>query len=118
MNRTMARLHREPTPHTDWCARDHRCGINEHRAPDVEAREVGGRAWLTRTRAGDVEYAEVRVRIPLHSTETGARWQLALTLRLIRDLLTAVAVRPGITPRAGRPAVDSSRTRPAIRRAA
>jgi hypothetical protein len=104
--RTMARLHRRPTEHTDWCARDHRCGINEHRSPDLIADGIGGRAVITRVRAGDVEYAEIRARIPLHHTETGARWQVATTLRLMRDLLAAVAVRPGaLRGRHERPAI-------------
>jgi len=104
--RTMRSLHREPTPHTAWCTRDHRCGINEHRSADLIADGIGGRAVITRVRAGDVEYAEIRARIPLHSTETGARWQLATALRLMRELLAAVAVRPGvIRPRHTRPAI-------------
>jgi hypothetical protein len=94
--RTMAHLRREPTPHTSWCARDHRCGIAEHRSADIVADHLGARAVITRVRAGHVEYAEIRARIPLHHTETGARWQLATTLRLIRDLLAAVVIRPGV----------------------
>ncbi|MFC3380482.1 hypothetical protein [Couchioplanes azureus] len=97
----MARHRRAPTPHTDWCTRDHRCGINEHRSADLIADGIGGRAILTRVRAGDVEYAEIRARIPLHHTETGARWQLATTLRLLREVLAAIAIRPGL--RDGRP---------------
>lgn len=91
--RTMARLIRTETPHTDWCARDHRCGLAEHRSADLIADGVGGRAVITRVRAGRTEYAEIRARIPLHHNETGARWQLAMTLRLIRELLAAVAIR-------------------------
>ncbi|MFI6073818.1 hypothetical protein ACIA5C_19815 [Actinoplanes sp. NPDC051343] len=94
--RTMGRLHREPTEHTEWCTRDHRCGVGEHRSADLIADAIGGRAVITRVRAGDVEYAEIRARIPLHSTETGARWQLAATLRLMRELLAAVAIRRGV----------------------
>jgi hypothetical protein len=36
---------------------------------------------MTRVRAGDVEYIEIRARIPLHSNENVARWQLATALR-------------------------------------
>jgi hypothetical protein len=105
--RTMARFRREPTAHTSWCTRDHRCGVTEHRSADLIADSIGGRAVITRVRAGDVEYAEIRARIPLHSTETGARWQLAATLRLMRELLAAVAVRPGVLrSKAERPAID------------
>jgi hypothetical protein len=104
--RTTARLTRTETPHTDWCARDHRCGVNEHRSADLIADEIGGRAVITRVRAADVEYVEVRVRIPLHHTETGARWQVATTLRLMRELLTNVAIRRGVLHgRAARPAI-------------
>lgn len=94
--RTMARLHRTETPHTDWCARDHRCGIAEHRSADLTATGVGGRAFLTRVRAGDTEYVEIRARVPLHGNENGARWQLATALRLMRELIAAVVIRPGV----------------------
>lgn len=89
-------MHREPTDHTDWCARDHTCGVTEHRSPNIVADEVGGRAVLTRVRAGHVEYVEARIRIPLHHTDTGARWQLATALRCMRELLRAVAIRRGV----------------------
>ena len=35
--RTMAHLKRADTPHTGWCARDHRCGLDVHRSADVLA---------------------------------------------------------------------------------
>ena len=95
--RTIARLTRRQTPHTGWCAQDHRCGAAEHRSPDLTADEIGGRAWLTRVRAGDREYIEIRARIPLHGDETAARAQLATALNLLRDLLAQIA------PRALRP---------------
>ncbi len=105
--RTMARLHRTPTPHTDWCARDHRCGINEHRSAEIIADHLGGRAVVTRVRAGDTEYTEIRARIPLHSNETGARWQVATALHLMRDLLAAVTIRRGVLrTRTERPAIE------------
>ncbi len=108
-SRTMARLTRQTTDHTDWCTRDHRCGVAEHRSADLIADALGGRAVITRVRAGDIEYAEIRARIPLHHTETGARWQLATTLRLMRELLRLVAVRPGvIRPADQRSALDRS----------
>jgi len=101
--RTMARLSRTETPHTTWCARDHRCGIDEHRSPDITADDIGGRAWLTRVRSGDREYIEIRARIPLHSNENVARWQLATALEIMRELLATVAARlvrlPGRTER-------------------
>lgn len=92
--RTMARHIQRETPHTDWCARDHRCGgIDVHRSPDITADDIGGRAWLTRVRAGNVEYIEIRARIPLHSNEKVARWQLATALTMMRELLAEVAPR-------------------------
>jgi hypothetical protein len=89
--RTMGRLRREPTPHTDWCARDHRCGVDEHRSPAQIADALGGRAVITRVRAGDVEYAEITARIPLAALDHTARRQVGLTLHLIRRLFGAIA---------------------------
>jgi hypothetical protein len=109
--RTMARFHRAETPHTTWCTRDHRCGINEHRSADITADDVGGRAWITRVRAGDREYAEIRARIPLHSNESLARWQLATALDIMRELLATVAARLIALPTSDtRPAIDRRTT--------
>lgn len=105
--RTMARLTRTETPHTEWCARDHTCGIDTHRARPVVTARGSGRAVMTRTRAGDVEYAEVVIRIPLHRRPDVARAQLATLLRLLSDLLDAVIARPYVLPGRGRrPAID------------
>ena len=94
--KTVGRFQRTPTPHTGWCAQDHRGGVTEHRSADLIAALPGaGRAVITRVRSGDIEYAEIRARIPLHTTETGARWQLATLLWLLGDVLAAVAIRPG-----------------------
>ncbi|GGQ67076.1 hypothetical protein [Couchioplanes azureus] len=96
--RTMARHRRTATEHTAWCARDHRCNLNEHRSPELIADLPGaGRAIVTRVRdANGREYVEIRARIPLHHTETGARWQVATTVRLLREVLAAVAIRHGV----------------------
>ncbi|GID26821.1 hypothetical protein Abr02nite_18040 [Paractinoplanes brasiliensis] len=104
----MARTRREPTPHTKWCARDHRCGLAEHRGPGVIADHLGARAVIVRVRAGDIEYAEVTARIPLSSVDAIAQRRLGITLHLIRRLLAAVAaVRPETLPaRTDRPALD------------
>jgi len=105
--RTMARLHRAETPHTSWCARDHRCGVAEHRSVDIVVEDIGGRAWITRVRVGNREYAEIRARIPLHSNENVARWQLATALEIMRELVATVAARLVPLPRrAARPAID------------
>lgn len=98
--RTMARLHRAETPHTGWCARDHRCGVDVHRSGELIADgPLGGRAVVTRVRAADVDYAEVRIRVPLSRAEGTARRQLGLALHLCRELLAAVAaIRPAALP--------------------
>jgi hypothetical protein len=33
---------RRQSPHTDWCARDHRCNLAEHRAPSLTIHLDGG----------------------------------------------------------------------------
>lgn len=99
--RTMARLIRTETPHTEWCARDHTCGIDQHRARPVVTARGTGRAVMTRTRAGDIEYAEVVIRIPLHRGPDVARTQLATLLRLLGELLDAVIARPYVLPSRG-----------------
>ncbi|SDT70338.1 hypothetical protein [Actinoplanes derwentensis] len=107
--RTMARFHRAETPHTDWCARDHRCGIDVHRSPEFIADgPIGGRAVMTRVRVAEVDYAEIRIRVPLSRTEDTARRQLGTALHLCRELLAAIAAirPPALRGRAGRPALD------------
>ena len=107
--RTMARLTRTQTPHPDWCTHDHRCGVMLHQAPDIIADgPLRSRAVITRVRAAEVDYAEIRIRVPLSRTETTARHQLGLALHLCRELLAAVtALRPAaLGGRAGRPAID------------
>ena len=98
--RTMARIQRVETPHTDWCTRDHRCGVNEHRSADITADAAGGRAVITRVRAEAIDYAEIRIRVPLSRHEATAREQLGTALHLCRDLLAAVAaIRPAALTR-------------------
>jgi hypothetical protein len=107
--RTMARIQRTETPHTDWCAADHCCGIDVHRSADLIADgPIGGRAIITRVRAADVDYAEIRIRVPLARTEDTARRQLGTALHLCRELLaTIAAIRPAaVQGRAARPAID------------
>ncbi|GLZ02432.1 hypothetical protein [Actinoplanes sp. NBRC 103695] len=105
--RTMARIQRDETPHTAWCARDHRCGLDEHRSAAKVVAGGTGRAVVTRVRAGDVEYAEVHLRIPLSRREDTARTQLATLLRLLGQLLDAVIARPYAVPGRGeRPAIS------------
>ncbi|GIF02343.1 hypothetical protein [Paractinoplanes rishiriensis] len=108
---TMAQLHRRPTEHTGWCARDHRCGLNVHTSPDMYTDgPLGARGVLNRVHTETSDYAEIRIRIPINARESIARKQLGVALHLIRELLYAVAaVRP--------PALDHARNqRPALDR--
>ncbi|MET8147677.1 hypothetical protein ACIBSW_07100 [Actinoplanes sp. NPDC049668] len=96
--RTMRQVRRDATAHTDWCAQDHRCNLGEHRSPETIVDLPGhGRTVVTRVRTADGrEHAEIRARIALHSTDTGARWQLRTLLGGLDRLLRHVAVRPGV----------------------
>lgn len=90
--------------HTGWCARDHRCNLNEHRSAEILVDLPGhARAVLTRVRASDGhEHAEIRVRVALADVDPAARRQLATLLADLRDLVTrAAAIRQ---PRPGRAA--------------
>ncbi|HEX6970315.1 MAG TPA: hypothetical protein VF174_16090 [Micromonosporaceae bacterium] len=81
--------------HTDWCARDHRCNLAEHRAKEIVVALPGhGRATLTRVRDDNgCEYAEVRIRVALVPVESTARRQLLTLLAGLRDLITATGSR-------------------------
>ncbi|WP_045742285.1 hypothetical protein [Actinoplanes rectilineatus] len=115
--RTMAHHRRAQTDHTDWCMRDHTCGLAEHRGRTITVGpDTGGRYVITRVRAGEREYAEITARVPLHPGT--ARQQLATIARLLGELFNAVAaLRPALsrrtasTPlaRPGRPALDAGR---------
>ncbi|TDC81268.1 hypothetical protein E1193_15255 [Micromonospora sp. KC606] len=92
------------TGHTDFCARDHRCNLNEHRSAEIVVDLPGhARAVLVRVRASDGrEHAEIRVRVALADVDPAARRQLGTLLAGLRDLVTrAAAVR---RPRPGRAA--------------
>ncbi|MBO4159312.1 hypothetical protein [Micromonospora antibiotica] len=86
------------TGHTDWCGRDHRCGLGEHRSEEIVVDLPGhGRAVLVRVRtAAGREHAEVRVRVALAPAELRARRQLHGLLTDLRHTVTRAAV-------AGRP---------------
>ncbi|MFY1689239.1 hypothetical protein [Plantactinospora sp. WMMB782] len=85
-------------PHTDWCTRDHRCNLGEHRSAPILVDLPGhGRAVLTRVRTDTGrEHAEIRVRVALGASEPAARRQLASLLADLRQVVTRAAV-------AGRP---------------
>ena len=84
--------------HTDFCARDHRCNLGEHRSDDIVVDLPGhGRAVLVRVRtAAGREHAEVRVRVALAPGEIAARRQLVGLLGDVRQAVTraAIAARP------------------------
>lgn len=107
----MARIRRTGSEHTDWCARDHRCNLGEHRSDEMIVDVPGvGRMLITRVAAGGREYAELRGRIRLHSTETGARWQITTMLSGLRRLIAAVQLRAGVVQgRDSRPALAAHR---------
>lgn len=93
MTRQTPRFRREETPHAEWCARDHRCNLAEHRSDEIVV-ELGryGRAVLTRVRAENGrEHAELRARVELSPHEHTARRQLAGVLADARALLTRAA---------------------------
>jgi hypothetical protein len=75
--------------HNAWCARDHRCGLREHRAePIVFSVPRLGSGSLTRV-AGPTgrQYAEIRLQVPLATNEPSARRRLAFLLSAIPALL-------------------------------
>lgn len=90
--------------HTDWCGRDHRCGLGEHRSPEIVV-DIPGRARAVivrvRTAAGR-EHAEVRIRVALAPGEVAARRQLVGLLGDLRQAVTRAAI--AARPRPGRAA--------------
>jgi hypothetical protein len=84
------------TDHTDWCARDHRCNLGEHRAmPVTLAANDRGRIVLTRLRAADGRHhVEIRMRITLAASERLARAHLARILTLLDALMRHVVRLP------------------------
>ncbi|WP_409073521.1 hypothetical protein [Micromonospora chalcea] len=87
--------------HTDWCGRDHRCGLGEHRSPEIVVDIPGhARAVLVRVRtAAGREHAEVRVRVALAPTELAARRQLVGLLGDLRQAVTRAAITARPRPR-------------------
>lgn len=90
--------------HTDWCGRDHRCNLGEHRSEEIVVDLPGhGRAVLVRVRtAAGREHAEVRVRVALAPGEVAARRQLTGLLGDLQQAVTRAAI--AARPRPGRAA--------------
>ncbi|MFY1657074.1 hypothetical protein [Micromonospora sp. WMMD1274] len=90
--------------HTNWCGRDHRCGLGEHRSDEIVVHLPGrARAVLVRVRtAAGREHAEVRVRVALAPGEVAARRQLVGLLGDLRQAVTRAAI--AARPRPGRAA--------------
>ncbi|MGC5054552.1 hypothetical protein ACLQ2S_24230 [Micromonospora sp. DT48] len=89
---------RRPPGHTDWCGRDHRCNLGEHRSEEIVV-DISGhaRAVLVRVRsAAGRDHAEIRVRVALAPAELAARRQLVGLLGDLRHAVTraAIAARP------------------------
>ncbi|MFU8875894.1 hypothetical protein [Micromonospora sp. SL4-19] len=87
--------------HTDWCGRDHRCNLGEHRSEEIVVDLPGhGRAVLVRVRtdAGQ-EHAEVRVRVGLAAGDPAARRQLVGLLGDVREAVTRAAIAAHPRPR-------------------
>ncbi|RAO54410.1 hypothetical protein [Micromonospora saelicesensis] len=87
--------------HTDWCGKDHRCGLGEHRSDEIIVDVAGrSRAVLVRVRtAAGREHAEVRVRVALAPSELAARRQLVGLLGDLRQAVTRAAISARPRPR-------------------
>ncbi|MDW3850320.1 hypothetical protein NMK34_27270 [Micromonospora sp. BRA006-A] len=92
---------RRPDVHTPWCGRDHRCGLGEHRSPEIVVDIPGhARAVLVRVRtAAGREHAEVRVRVALAPGDLAARRQLVGLLGDLREAVTRAAITARPRPR-------------------
>ncbi|RAO47418.1 hypothetical protein ONO86_02965 [Micromonospora noduli] len=87
--------------HTDWCGKDHRCNLSEHRSEEIVLDVAGrSRAVLVRVRtAAGREHAEVRVRVALAPGEVAARRQLVGLLGDLRQAVTRAAIASRPQPR-------------------
>ncbi|MGW4682916.1 hypothetical protein ACWEOS_31020 [Micromonospora taraxaci] len=87
--------------HTEWCGKDHRCGLGEHRSEEIVVDVAGrSRAVLVRVRtAAGREHAEVRVRVALAPSEVAARRQLVGLLGDLRQAVTRAAITARPRPR-------------------
>ncbi|PZF98411.1 hypothetical protein [Micromonospora deserti] len=94
-------MNRHAAGHTEWCGKDHRCGLGEHRSDEIIVDVAGrSRAVLVRVRtAAGREHAEVRVRVALAPSELAARRQLVGLLGDLRHAVTRAAISARPRPR-------------------
>ncbi|MEU8210249.1 hypothetical protein AB0B85_13745 [Micromonospora sp. NPDC049044] len=94
-------MNRRAAGHTEWCGKDHRCGLGEHRSDEIVVDVAGrSRAVLVRVRtATGREHAEVRVRVALAPGEVAARRQLVGLLGDLRETVTRAAIAGRARPR-------------------
>ncbi|WP_327033913.1 hypothetical protein [Micromonospora ureilytica] len=87
--------------HTDWCGKDHRCNLGEHRSDEIVVDVAGrSRAVLVRVRtAAGREHAEIRVRVALAPSELAARRQLVGLLGDLRHAVTRAEITARPRPR-------------------
>lgn len=87
--------------HTDWCARDHRCNLGEHRSDEIVVDlPARARAVLVRARtATGRDHADIRIRVALAPTEPAARRQLTGLLGDLRHTVTRAAIATQAYPR-------------------
>lgn len=94
-------MNRRSARHTDWCARDHRCNLGEHRSHEItvdlpaRARAVLIRARTTTGR----DHADIRIRVALAPTEPAARRQLTGLLGDLKHTITRAAIAAQPRPR-------------------
>lgn len=77
--------------HTSWCARDQRCGLDEHRSDPVVIDSDLGRVVVVRVLSGQREHAEVRASVSLPGDREAAELALTSLLLSVKDLLDSQA---------------------------
>jgi hypothetical protein len=82
-------MSRRTLGHTEWCAHDQRCGLNEHRSEEIIVDLPGaGRAILTRVQGSDGSgHAEIRMSVNLPDYEPHARARLVALLSHLEVLI-------------------------------
>jgi hypothetical protein len=75
--------------HNAWCARDHRCGLREHRAEPIlfDVPRIGTGSVTRIAGPTGRQYAEIRLQVLLPDHEPSARVRLVSLLAAIPQLL-------------------------------